>query len=116
MKLFHTFFAGICLLVLAGLDVRAQESSRFQVDPGVSLDNYKHPNKAAQAKKTEPLVRQRTRPRVGIVRRSSVSPMPKEFHQMPRYARSSGWTFFKKSQPSPSVINPLANPSHYKVN
>lgn len=116
MKSFHTFFTGIFMVILAGLDVLAQESSRSQVDPGISVHNYKHPNKAIRAKKMEPVVRQRTSPRVGIVRRSSVSPLPKEYHQTPRYARRPGWTFFKKSQPSPSVINPLANPSHYKVN
>lgn len=104
------------MVFLAGLDVWAQESSRTQVDPGISVHNYKHPNKAVRAKKVEPVVRHRTRPRVGIVRRSSASPMPKENHQTPRYARRSGWTFFKKSQASPSVINPLVNPSHYKVN
>ena len=116
MKSVSNFFTGICMVVLGGLDVWAQESSRTQVDPGVSVHNYKHPNKAVRAKKMEPVVRQRTRPRVGIVRRSSASPMPKEHHQTPRYARRSGWTFFRKSQPSSSVINPLANPHHYKVN
>ena len=116
MKSVYNFFTGIFMVFLAGLDVWAQESSRTQVDPGISVHNYKHPNKAVRAKKMEPAVRHRTRPRVGIVRRSSASPMPKENHQTPRYARRSGWTFFKKSQASPSVINPLVNPSHYKVN
>ena len=116
MKSVYNFLTGICMIILAGLDVLAQESSRVQVDPGISVHNYKHRNKAVQAKKMEPVVHQRTRPRVGIVRRSSASPMPRETHQTPRYARRSGWTFFRKSQPSPSVLNPLANPNHYKVN
>lgn len=116
MKSISAFFTGICMVILAGLHVCAQESSLTQVDPGISAHNYKHPSKAVRAKKMEPAVRQRNRPRVGIVRRSSMSPMPKEYHQTPRYARRSGGTFFRKSQPSPSVINPLANPNHYKVN
>lgn len=116
MKSFQTFFTGICMVVLAGLYVWGQESSRSRVDPGISVHNYKHPNKAVRVKKMEPAVRQRTRPRVGIVRRSSASPMPREYHQTPRYTRRSGWTIFKKSQPTPSVINPLENPNHYKVN
>lgn len=104
------------MILVAGLDVRAQDTSRVQVDPGLSVHNYKHPNKALRAQKTGLVAHQRTRPRVGIVRRSSVGPMPKEYYQTPRYGRRSGWTFFRKSQPSPSVINPLVNPNHYKVN
>lgn len=116
MKSVYNFFTGICMVILASLDAWAQESSRVQVDPGISVHNYKHRNKAVRAKKMEPVVRQRTSPRVGIVRRSSASPMPKEQHQTPKYARRSGWIFFKRSKPIPSVISPLTNPNNYKTN
>lgn len=116
MKLLHTLFTSLCMLVIAGLDGWAQESSRVKVDPGVSVHNYKHPNKAILAKKRQPQEVRRSTSRVGIVRRSTVSPMPRTYHQTPRYARRSGFTFFRRSNPRPTVLNPLTNPNHYKVN
>jgi len=115
MRPFHTFFTSLCMLVVAGLDGWAQESSRVKVDPGVSVHNYKHPNKALLAKKRQPVLSRRTTSRVGIVKRSSVSPMPRTYHQTPKYAPRSGWTFFRRSAVVPHGINPLTNPNHYKT-
>ena len=116
MRPFRTFFTSICMIFIAGLDSWAQESSRVKVDPGVSIHNYKHPNKAVQAKKMQSVQSRRSGSRVGIVKRSLVSPMPRTSHQTPRYAPRSGWTFFRRSNPRPTVLNPLTNPNHYKVN
>lgn len=115
MKPFHTFFTSLCMVVMAGMDGWAQESSRVKVDPGVSVHNYKHPNKAVLAKKMQPTLSRGSTSRVGIVKRSLTSPMPRTYHQTPKYARRSGWTFFRRSSAVRSGINPLTNPNHYKT-
>jgi hypothetical protein len=104
------------MLFLAGLDGWAQSTSEVKVDPGISVHNYKHPNKAMQAKKMQPTKVRRSSSRVGIVPRSSRGSMPRTYHQTPKYARRTGWTFFRRSNPRPTVLNPLTNPNHYKVN
>ncbi len=115
MNTIRTFFTGLCMLFMAGLDGWAQSSSEVKVDPGVSVHNYKHPNKARQAKKMQPPQVDRSSSRVGIVPRSSMSPKPRTYHQTPKYAKRSGWTFFRRSNPTPSVLNPLINPNNYKT-
>lgn len=94
----------------------AQEQ-KVKVDPGISVHNYKHPNKAAKARKiqeeTQP---RRFRSRVGIVRRSTNAPAPQATHETPKYARRSGWLFFRRSTTPVTKLNPLTNPGNYKVN
>ncbi len=116
MKTIRTFVTGLCMLFMAGLDGWAQSTSEVKVDPGVSVHNYKHPNKAIRAKKMQTIPTRRSTSRVGIVPRSSTKPMPRTYHQTPKYAPRSSWTIFRRSNPTTNVLNPLTNPNHYKVN
>lgn len=115
MKTIHIFFMGLGLMLMAGPNAWAQGTSKVRVDPGVSVHNYKHPNKARQAGKSQFVKIRRSASRVGIVPRSRNHHAPRVQYQAPKYAQRSGWTFFMKSNPRPTVLNPLTNPNNYKV-
>lgn len=103
-------------MAIFGLEAEAQDRSRVKVDPGISVHNYKHPNKAARAKEQEVIKQRRFTSRVGIFKRSVRTPLVRENSQPPKYAKRSGVVFFKRSEPKPATkLNPLINPEHYKV-
>lgn len=107
--------AGIALMGM--FEALAQSETQVKVDPGISVNNYKHPNKAAKAKAMKEMQTRRSyRSRVGIVRRSTNAPTVQAPHETPKYARRSGWLFFKRSSTPVTKLNPLTNPGNYKVN
>lgn len=116
MELIRFFAVSIFMTVIGIFEAFAQEESRVKVDPGVSVHNYKHPNKAAKARKMQEAVTRRFGSRVGIVRRSTNAPSLHVPHETPKYARRSGWIFFKRPTNNVTRLNPLTNPAHYKVN
>jgi hypothetical protein len=115
MKSLRILSISICLTVLGVFEAMAQEQ-KVKVDPGVSVHNYKHPNKAAKARKMQEVRPRRFRSRVGIVRHSTNAPLPQEQHETPKYARRSGWLFFKRTSTPATKLNPLTNPGNYKTN
>lgn len=116
MKLLRYLTMSIGLALFGESEAGAQERSGVKVDPGVSIHNYKHPNKAAKAREGQAVKRRSYTKRVGIVQRSTNNPIPKAPHETPRYSRRTGWMFFKRSWNKPTTLNPLTNPNHYKVN
>ncbi len=116
MKSIRTFFVSSLFTMLGLFEAEAQDRAKVKVDPGVSVHNYKHPNKAAQARQMQPPKARRYGSKVGIVPRSTHQTAPTVPHETPKYARRRGWIFFKKSNPHTTKLNPLINPNHYKLN
>jgi hypothetical protein len=103
-------------MAIFALEAEAQDRSKVKVDPGISVHNYKHPNKAARAKEQEVMKHRRFTSKVGIFKRSIRTPLMRESSLPPKYAKRSGWVIFKRSGPKPTTkLNPLTNPEHYKV-
>lgn len=105
-----TFFTSI---IVAGLTLTA--SAQSIVDPGISVYNYKHPNKAAQAKaagkdqNTIRVANLRTVERFAKYQKGSVSNTPK-------YApRPASLVFIRDYKPEGVEINPLTSPRNYKT-
>lgn len=116
MRTRHLFFVTVCAMLFSGFEVFAQSEQKVKVDPGVSVHNYKHPHKAKKAESLQK-VKKSTRfaSRVGIVPRTVITPRMIAKSGTPRYRRRSAWSFFKKSDPTPTKLNPLTNPGNYKT-
>lgn len=115
MDLIRFFTLSFCMAIMGIFEAIAQGESKLKVDPGVSINNYKHPNKAAKAKMMQEATPRKFTSRVGIVKRSTNAPTNVVPHETPKYARRPVWVFFKRSNTSATQLNPLTNPNHYKV-
>lgn len=115
MKLIRFLSISVWMAIF-GFEADAQDKSKVKVDPGISVHNYKHPNKAARAKEQEVITRRRYTSRVGIFKRSTRSPIMREVSQPPKYAKRRGFVLFKRSGPKEATrLNPLINSEHYKL-
>ncbi|MCF0070019.1 hypothetical protein LZD49_06020 [Dyadobacter sp. CY261] len=101
-------------ILVAGLFTVAA-SAQSIVDPGISVYNYKHPNKAAQAKaagKDQNTIRVaniRTVERFGKYQKGYVSTTPK-------YApRPATLVVIREYKPEGVEISPLTSPRNYKT-
>ncbi|CAG4998057.1 hypothetical protein DYBT9275_01916 [Dyadobacter sp. CECT 9275] len=101
------------ILLSVGLAISA--SAQSKVDPGISTHNYKHPNKAAQAK---------AQGEGTTIRVSSISTAERYSKQQnnryvsttPKYApRPSTLVVTKSFEPEPFNINPLTSVRNYKT-
>ncbi|GGM92289.1 hypothetical protein GCM10010967_26810 [Dyadobacter beijingensis] len=106
-----TFLIAILIIGLFTITANAQSI----VDPGISVYNYKHPNKAAQAKaagkdqKTVRVANIRTVERFGKYQQGYVSTTPK-------YApRPATLVVTREYKPEGVEINPLLSPRNYKT-
>ncbi|WP_353719608.1 hypothetical protein [Dyadobacter sp. 676] len=106
-----TFLIAILMTGLFTIAARAQSI----VDPGISVYNYKHPNKAAQAKaagkdqNTIRVANLRTVERFGKYQQGTVSTTPK-------YApRPATLVVTREYKPEGVEINPLTSPRNYKT-
>lgn len=104
----------LTIIFIAGLFTVAA-SAQSIVDPGISVYNYKHPNKAAQAKaagKDQNTIRVaniRTVERFGKYQTKYVSTTPK-------YApRAATLVVTREYKPEGVEINPLNSPRNYKT-
>lgn len=101
-------------ILVAGLFAVAA-SAQSIVDPGISVYNYKHPNKAAQAKaagkdqNTIRVANMRTVERFGKYQTRYVNTTPK-------YApRPATLVVTREYKPQGVEINPLTSPRNYKT-
>lgn len=106
-----TFLIAIFIAGLFTLTATAQSI----VDPGISVYNYKHPNKAAKAKaagkdqNTIRVANMRTVERFGKYQQGSFSTTPK-------YApRPATLVVTREYKPQGVEINPLTSPRNYKT-
>ena len=106
-----TFLIAILFVGLLTVAAKAQSI----VDPGISVYNYKHPNKAAQAKaagkdqKTIRVANMRTIERFGKYQTKYASTTPK-------YApRPAALVVTREYKPEGVEINPLTSPRNYKT-
>ncbi|MBO9612779.1 MAG: hypothetical protein J7619_08805 [Dyadobacter sp.] len=107
----NTFLIAILFVGLFAVATNAQSI----VDPGISVYNYKHPNKAAQAKaagndqKTIRVANMRTIERFGKYQTKYASTTPK-------YApRPAALVITREYKPEGVEINPLTSPRNYKT-
>jgi len=103
------FFA---IIFTAGAAVANAQSI---VDPGVSVHNYKHPNKAAQAKKS-----QKANKSVAVYNLNTVEAYSKQQYRnrstTPKYApRPATLVVTKRYNVEGIEINPLLSPRNYKT-
>ena len=101
-------------ILFVGLFTAAANAQSI-VDPGISVYNYKHPNKAAQAKaagkdqKTIRVANMRTVERFGKYQTKHASTTPK-------YApRPAALVVTREYKPEGVEINPLTSPRNYKT-
>lgn len=101
-------------ILFAGLTTISANAQSI-VDPGISIYNYKHPNKAAQAKaagkeqNTIRVANLRTVERFGKYQKGVVSSTPK-------YApRAATLVVTREYKPEGVEINPLTSPRNYKT-
>lgn len=106
-----TFLIAILFVGLLTVAAKAQSI----IDPGISVYNYKHPNKAAQAKaagkdqKTIRVANMRTIERFGKYQTKYASTTPK-------YApRPAALVVTREYKPEGVEINPLTSPRNYKT-
>ena len=106
-----TFLIAILITSLFTIAANAQSI----VDPGISVYNYKHPNKAAQAKaagKDQNTIRVaniRTVERFGKYQTRYVSTTPKDA------PRPATLVVTREYKPEGVEINPLTSPRNYKT-
>ncbi|GHB67385.1 hypothetical protein [Persicitalea jodogahamensis] len=116
MNIIRSFFVTLCTVLLGGFEAVSQNEAKVQVDPGVSVHNYKHTHKAKKAESMQQVqTKRRFSSRVGIVPRSINAPRESARLSTPKYKRRSVWSFFKNSNPTPTRLNPLTNPGNYKT-
>ncbi|TDB64602.1 hypothetical protein [Arundinibacter roseus] len=102
------------IIALAGLFFISQaanaQSNKVTVDPGISVNNYKHPNKARQAKAM-------TAETEGTTANAIVEPRKgNRFNGTPKYANRPGSKVFLGTEPGKDFhLNPLNAPGHYKT-
>ena len=104
-------------IIVAALTATAifsfQTSAQSIVDPGVSVHNYKHPNKAAQAKVKQKKVEVAT---ISSVERSGRFQRGKYMSTTPKYApRPATLVVVRDYKVEGIEINPLLSPRNYKT-
>ena len=104
-KITYSIALATGLLLLA---FTTQAQSRVSVDPGISVNNYKHPNKARKAKSMQTETGQAAaivEPRLG-----------NRFSNTPKYANRPGARVFLGTESGRDVhLNPLNDSNHYKT-
>jgi len=87
--------------------------SQSQVDPGISTHNYKHPNKAAMAKKNASVIRVST---LGTIERFGKLRGNNYSSSTPKYAvRPAALVIYKTYNIEKVAINPLTSDRNYKT-
>ncbi|CAG5069218.1 hypothetical protein DYBT9623_01954 [Dyadobacter sp. CECT 9623] len=104
----------LIIAVLAATAIFTVESNAQSiVDPGVSVHNYKHPNKAAQAKTKQPKVQVAT---INTVERNGKFQRGKYMSTTPKYApRPATLVVVRDYKVEGIEINPLLSPRNYKT-
>ncbi|KAA6439231.1 hypothetical protein FEM33_13215 [Dyadobacter flavalbus] len=103
------------LILTAGL-FSMQAKSQSIVDPGVSVHNYKHPNKAAKAKALEADRNTVRVPSLGTVERYSKQQHRQHISTTPKYApRPAALVVTRRYNVEGVEINPLNSPRNYKT-
>lgn len=86
------------------------------VDPGVSVFNYKHPNKAAKAKTGKEGQNSIKVANINTVERYSKHQRSKYVSTTPKYAPRPATLVVYREYPIEGIeINPLVSPRHYKT-
>ncbi|WP_031527987.1 hypothetical protein [Dyadobacter crusticola] len=107
IKFLATAFAAVAILTF-------QAKAQSIVDPGISVHNYKHPNKAAEAKakktNTVQVANLKTVERTGKYQRS------KYMSSTPKYApRPATLVVMRDYKVEGVQLNPLTSPRNYKT-
>lgn len=90
-----------------------QAQSKSSVDPGISTHNYKHPNKAAQARESETKIRVSN---LGTVERYVKNRRSGYSSSTPKYAvRPASLVLIRTSPKEGLALNPLTSPRNYKT-
>lgn len=116
MRTIHSFFVAICVVLLSAFEAHSQDKQKMEVDPGISVHNYKHPHKAKMADSMQQARSSHHLPsRVGIVPRAVIVPRGVVQPSTPKYRQRPGWSIFRNPNPMPTRLNPLTNPGNYKT-
>lgn len=103
------------VILAAGLFTLPAQSQSI-VDPGVSVYNYKHPNKAAKAKALDANKNTVRVPSMNTVARYSKQQHRGEYITTPKYApRPATLVVTRKYNSEGIEINPLNSPRNYKT-
>jgi hypothetical protein len=106
------FFMAVTGLIAVAND-NASAQSRSIVDPGISTHNYKHPNKAAQAKSSANSIRV---PTINTIERFGKIRGTNRGSSTPKYAtRPAALVIQRTSEVEKLQINPLASSRNYKT-
>ena len=103
----------LIVIILAGFLTSAHAQS--MVDPGISVHNYKHPNKAAKAKamNADKTIRVAS---IGSVEGSYKRQNRNSYVTTPKYAPRPATLVFSRTYQKEGVnINPLSSPRNYKT-
>ncbi|GAB3171327.1 hypothetical protein [Telluribacter humicola] len=112
-----TSFKVVFAAVFALVTTSAFAQSKVQVDPGVSVHNYKHPNKAQKAKQLNDDRTTVEVPSVGLVERVTTARQRGKVRHTPKYAnRPASLVVPVDGTKDDSQINPLNSPGNYKTN
>jgi hypothetical protein len=91
----------------------SQVSAQSIVDPGISVHNYKHPNKAAIAKQSRPAVQVAT---MKTVENAGKYQRSRYMSSTPKYApRPATLVVMREYKVEGVDINPLISPRNYKT-
>ncbi|HEV7350417.1 hypothetical protein [Telluribacter sp.] len=110
------------IVIIAAVFVFAATSSYAQranqVDPGVSVHNYKHPNKAQKAKQQGEATGTSVQvPSLGLVERVTTARERGQVRHTPKYANRPAALAVPVYGPKEGVrTNPLTSPQNYKTN
>lgn len=102
--------------LFALITTSASAQSQVQVDPGVSVHNYKHPNKAQKARQINDDRATVEVPSIGLVERVTTARERKKVRHTPKYAnRPAALVVPVGGEKEGSTINPLNSPRNYKT-
>ena len=105
---------GVAFVAATILSISAQAQSI--VDPGVSVHNYKHPNKAAQAKAISGNKNAVRVPTLGTVEQYGKYSRIRSGSNTPKYAPRPAALVVTRNYKAEGVdINPLVSPRNYKT-
>ena len=114
MKRSTYLIALAALFTFATANVFAQTT--VQVDPGVSVNNYKHPNKAKKAKELSAETNTVTVPNIGTVEKVTAARERSRVKHAPKYASRPATLVLPGAGVEKGVqTNPLSSPRHYKT-
>ncbi|WP_247232241.1 hypothetical protein [Telluribacter sp. SYSU D00476] len=111
-----TSFIVAIAAIFALIATSASAQSKVQVDPGVSVHNYKHPNKAQKAKQLNDDRNTVEVPSIGLVERVTTARERGKVRHTPKYAnRPAALAVPVGGEKEGSTINPLNSPRNYKT-